>query len=377
MKPFFYAAILSLSSAAFAAHNTFVITPQMFSVSGSAPESVTIINDDGIYSEGTCKVGGEPFPLTLVSAPVPTPYPHLHSIFEFFGPSAHLINMSCQIDDDARTPDLQIDAEVWRLRDIDPVIDYPGLCNDSTFTSSGWPEPSENFVLPGFSPAEPCVLPPGGSNDSPRGMKLIFTLTQQNVLGDDCQEDLVFKGCTVEYKVPQRLRMSEGWNLISGFIIEDDMSVPAMLDDVAERVIIAKNNAGQAWLTEFDFNGIGEMLIGQGYQVKLSATDDPVGEEDWSFVDWLGKRVLAETPIALVAGWNLIGYLRSDPSDAMAVFGTLLDSNQLIIVKNNDGQALLAEWDFNGIGDMHSGQGYAVKVSEATQLVYLADHETY
>ena len=35
-------------------------------------------------------------------------------------------------------------------------------------------------------------------------------------------------------------------------------------------LIIAKNNLGTAYIPEFNFNGIGNLIPGQGYQIKLN-----------------------------------------------------------------------------------------------------------
>ena len=40
-----------------------------------------------------------------------------------------------------------------------------------------------------------------------------------------------------------------------------------------DKIIIIKDNYGNAFLPEYDFNGIGEIIIGQGYQSKFSSND--------------------------------------------------------------------------------------------------------
>ena len=37
-----------------------------------------------------------------------------------------------------------------------------------------------------------------------------------------------------------------------------------------DNLIIAKNNLGSDYLPEFNFNGIGNLIPGQGYQIKLN-----------------------------------------------------------------------------------------------------------
>ncbi len=38
--------------------------------------------------------------------------------------------------------------------------------------------------------------------------------------------------------------------------------------------MLAKNNDGSAYLPEWDFNGIGNMLTGSGYQLKIIEDQD-------------------------------------------------------------------------------------------------------
>ena len=38
-------------------------------------------------------------------------------------------------------------------------------------------------------------------------------------------------------------------------------------------MIILKDNMGAAYLPDWDFNGIGNLLQGHGYQVKMSSSD--------------------------------------------------------------------------------------------------------
>ena len=39
-------------------------------------------------------------------------------------------------------------------------------------------------------------------------------------------------------------------------------------------LVIAKNHLGQAYLPDWDFNGIGNLIPGQGYQLKVNQADE-------------------------------------------------------------------------------------------------------
>ena len=65
------------------------------------------------------------------------------------------------------------------------------------------------------------------------------------------------------------LILSEGWNMI-GYGCPSPINISNALSGYAESIVIAKDNYGAAYLPEFNFNGIGNLLPGQGYQIKTS-----------------------------------------------------------------------------------------------------------
>ena len=75
------------------------------------------------------------------------------------------------------------------------------------------------------------------------------------------------------YLTPEEnpITISSGWNII-GYL----RTTPSPLDDIFESlvasdlIVIIKDYLGAAYLPEFDFNGIGDLNPGQGYQIKTS-----------------------------------------------------------------------------------------------------------
>ncbi|GIS04788.1 MAG: hypothetical protein CM15mP107_4080 [Bacteroidota bacterium] len=55
-------------------------------------------------------------------------------------------------------------------------------------------------------------------------------------------------------------------------------------------------------------------------------------------------------PLVLPEGWSLLGYLRTNPADCVAVFDAI--SDEIVLVKDYLGNAYLPNWNFNGIGDL-------------------------
>ena len=166
----------------------------------------------------------------------------------------------------------------------------------------------------------------------------------------------------------QNLFMNEGWSLISTYIQADNLDISLVFSPLVDHIVILKNNEGSAYLLE-GLNGIGDMIAGQGYQIKLNS---------YQQLTIFGERLLPElTPIDLNLGWNLIAYLRQSTADVADVFQDMLSNNSLVIVKDSGGNAYLPEWAFNGIGDMYSGNAYQIKTNEAFTLIYLSNNLDY
>ena len=167
----------------------------------------------------------------------------------------------------------------------------------------------------------------------------------------------------------QLISMPEGWSMFSTYMLATDMDMQNMLSPIVDDVVIAKNNEGLAYLPEWGFNGVGDLQVGQGYQIKLLAANE---------ITVVGEYMLPEeNPIALTAGWNMIGYLRLEGADAAAILEGVNASGNLVIAKDYNGSAYLPEWDFNGIGDMVPGQGYQLKINNDDVLQYLSNDESY
>jgi hypothetical protein len=167
----------------------------------------------------------------------------------------------------------------------------------------------------------------------------------------------------------QSIDMPSGWSMFSTYMIADDMDMASVLSPIIDKVIIAKNNSGAAYLVEYNFNGVGDLVVGQGYQIKTTAAAELEVSGAYAFPE--------ESPVNLTAGWNMIGYLRSDPAAADAVMANLNATGNLIIAKDYNGAAYLPEYNFNGIGDMAPGQGYQLKTNEADVLQYLSNDASY
>ena len=167
----------------------------------------------------------------------------------------------------------------------------------------------------------------------------------------------------------QEINCLSGWTIFSTYIETSDMQMSSILSTLDDDVIIAKDYLGAAFLPEFSFDGVGELTVGWGYQLKMENERTLVIDGDYAFPEY--------NPVELSAGWNLIGYLRTLSAPADAVLSALVDAGNLIIIKDYLGAAYLPEYNFNGIGDMLPGQGYQIKLVESGILQYLSNEESY
>lgn len=167
----------------------------------------------------------------------------------------------------------------------------------------------------------------------------------------------------------QQINLPEGWSIFSIFGLSSDMNLATILAPILDVVIIAKDNVGSVFLTEMDYNGIGDIVLGEAYQIKTSSAVE-------LFIELECVQPEAH-PTNINQGWNMIGYIRDTPSSAELVLAELMENDNLLIAKDHTGAVYIPSWGFNGIGDMEPGRGYQVKIQESAQLHFLPNNMTY
>ncbi|MEA3445639.1 MAG: PKD domain-containing protein, partial [Bacteroidota bacterium] len=102
----------------------------------------------------------------------------------------------------------------------------------------------------------------------------------------------------------QTLTLTSGWSIFSTYIDPPDPNIASVLQTFGDTVIIAKNGVGQVFWPMFGINAIGNIVIGKGYQLKLSGTFN-------HYLTVTGFAVVPENVVlSFPAGWSIIGYLR-------------------------------------------------------------------
>ena len=71
------------------------------------------------------------------------------------------------------------------------------------------------------------------------------------------------------FSSPIAIDILVGWNLI-GFTIDEAQDAVASFQEIVSYIQIVKNNAAQVYWPEYSFNGIGDLIPGQGYQIKVT-----------------------------------------------------------------------------------------------------------
>ena len=83
------------------------------------------------------------------------------------------------------------------------------------------------------------------------------------------------------------ISLNQGWNMF-GYGCPQPIELTEVLIDYADYVVIVKNNNGLAYLPEWNFNGIGALSPGYGYQIKVTQSIDDFSLCGWYFEDILG-----------------------------------------------------------------------------------------
>ena len=74
---------------------------------------------------------------------------------------------------------------------------------------------------------------------------------------------------TQEVNVIIQIDLVESWNII-GFTKPEATDAALAFECILEKIIVVKNNTGEVFLPSYNFNGIGNLMPGMGYQIKIT-----------------------------------------------------------------------------------------------------------
>lgn len=165
----------------------------------------------------------------------------------------------------------------------------------------------------------------------------------------------------------QLINLPSGWSMFSSYIIPPAPSFTDLFQGISTEVSVAKNDLGSIFWPAYGINLIGNIQIGEGYQIKMITNQ---------VLEIGGQAVAPEnTPINLTLGWNIIGYLRTNPAPIADIFSSVVSN--ILIAKNSAGMIYWPAYNVNLIGNMQAGQGYQVKTAAALSITYPSNSVFY
>ncbi len=159
----------------------------------------------------------------------------------------------------------------------------------------------------------------------------------------------------------QTIELKRGWNIISFYVQPENMSLVNIFQELIERqeVHLIKDELGDFILPSYDFDGIGDMSIFEGYHVKV-----------WRDTTLTVRGTIVELPIAvpLDEGWNIMGFPRQAEAPARELIESSLGDIEYML-KDEDGNFNNPEWQYYRIDTLRPGEGYQIRLSRAAELL--------
>jgi hypothetical protein len=163
--------------------------------------------------------------------------------------------------------------------------------------------------------------------------------------------------------VTQNINLPNNWSIFSTYIVPQNLNISNVLSPIVSSVIIAKAENGNVYWPPYGVNNIGDMVTGKGYQLKLTSAQ---------VLAVNGMAVVPEaTPLTIPSGWGILGYLRTSQASIVTLMSPVI--NNIIIMKDGDGNAYWPEYGVNQIGNMTPGKGYQMKAGASFTYTYPAN----
>ena len=154
----------------------------------------------------------------------------------------------------------------------------------------------------------------------------------------------------------QFIALEEGWNIWSTYK-DNTNAINNIFSNIDESVIIVKDQNGNVYWPEYNLNSIGYLNIGDGYQTKMN-------ESEYLVIS--GNTVAYDNIINLNPGWSIMGYLHQNTGDIIDFFEPY--SENIVIIKDENGNVYWPEYNLNSIINMYPGEGYQIKTS--TEILF-------
>ena len=235
------------------------------------------------------------------------------------------------------------------------------MWDGETTTIAAW---GSSGILNGFETGEPFKWKIWNHIDSTVNEALATYLPSPGVMPNDgYYEPFGISGLAsliVTSTVIHPISLNQGWTIISTYISPVNPAIEIVFSPCVQYLIILKSGLGQVYWPVYGINQIGNMIIGQGYSLKMNAA---------YVLNVTGTPVIPEgTPLTLIQGWSLLGYLRNTSAPLINMISSIAPA--VVIMKNGLGQVYWPYYNINGIGNMNPGEGYQLRLSSSQVLIY-------
>ena len=170
---------------------------------------------------------------------------------------------------------------------------------------------------------------------------------------------------TIELISPDQhiIQLPIDWSLFSTFIDPTLPSITDVLVPILSNLIFVKDGYGNAYWPQYGLNMIGNITIGNGYQIKCNAPCELVV---------IGSIVQPENQIINIPyAWSILGYIRTDPAPIVDMLSSIV--NDIEIVKSYLGMIYWPGMNLDMIGNMIPGEGYQIKMYNSQSFSYTAN----
>ena len=166
----------------------------------------------------------------------------------------------------------------------------------------------------------------------------------------------------------QEISIPSGWSIISTYIDPFSTDVESVFNGILNDIILIKNENGELYYPPWNLNMIGNLTIGEGYEIKMA---DNGGLKSGFLIYVNGVRVDPTTGIELPEGWSIISYLHRDPYPIETMMESI--DTAIIIVKDGDGLVYIpyppSGPAVNTILNMNPGKGYKIKILAGNNII--------
>lgn len=195
-----------------------------------------------------------------------------------------------------------------------------------------------------------------------------YPLELQNVIIGNAQAENVMSSYvnnTITVLGESGFSLTEGWNLISWNVDTENDSVPVLLSDILEDVIVILgfDETGFTYDPSLPaFSTLQTMDHTHGYWIKTTQQNQ---------VSLIGSHVYADTPIPLKKGWNLVSYLPHQADSLTHALSSIMNHIVVVLGFDHSGQTFDPVWpQFSNLKILSPGYGYWIKTTESCDLIY-------